>query len=112
MWGLHLDRKAACGILFQAASGARTGEGLMKRKQVLIAILVTLSSLLTVLIAILINFATSTIPSIVQPYLPFAWPLVGVVALAGVIVAIALYRLQTGIQTPFTVWPLVPIARP
>ena len=72
----------------------------MKRKQVLIAILVALGSLLTVLVAILINFATSTIPFIVQPYLPFTWPLVGVVALAGVIVAIALYRLQAVDEGP------------
>jgi DNA polymerase III delta prime subunit len=71
------------------------GSSIMKRKQLLIAILGALSSLLAVLIGILINFATSKVPSIVESYLPFAWPLVGIIALAAMIVAVALSRLQT-----------------
>ncbi len=72
----------------------------MKRKQLLIAILVALSSLLVVLLSILVNFATSNVPSVVQPYLPFAWPLVGIIALAGMIIAVALFRLQTPNEPP------------
>ena|SRR6266567_1118455 len=76
----------------------------MKRKQFLITILVALSSFLVVLVSILINFATSTIPRIVQPYLPFAWPLVGIVTLAGILVSVSLYRLQTTTEPSDPAW--------
>jgi tetratricopeptide (TPR) repeat protein len=65
----------------------------MTRKRSYVVLIVA-AELLAGLLAVATNVATTQLPAAWQPYLWIAWPLVGVLVLAGLTVGISLYRAE------------------
>src|SRR5260370_5045832 len=72
----------------------------MRKKRRLINILIVSTGLLSLLGGILSNLASNQIPPVVNPYLQYAWPLLGIVAVVLLALSLLLNRLQNNIESP------------
>ena len=72
----------------------------MSKKRQYINILIISTGLLSLLGGILSNLASNQIPPVVKPYLQYAWPLLGIVAVVLLVLSVLLNRLQNDTEKP------------